>query len=166
VNIATVFVRGLSWLLLACLIAVPATAAPNFELPDLQGRIHRLSDYRGQWVVVNYWATWCPPCLQEMPELTWFHERYADQGVTVLGLDLEDIDVETLTDFVEGLEVRYPVLLAGITPPEDMPGILGLPMTFVISPEGELMNRHLGPVTAAMLEHMLQESGADLELQE
>jgi thiol-disulfide isomerase/thioredoxin len=163
VNVAIAFARGLSWLLIGCLVAAPAMAAPDFELPDLKGRIHRLTDYRGQWVVVNYWATWCPPCLQEMPELMWFHEQYADQGVTVLGLDLEDIDVETLSDFVAGLSVEYPILLAGITPPEDMPAILGLPMTFVISPEGEIMNRHLGPVTAAMLENMLLESGAKLE---
>ena len=152
----------LALLLSTCFAAAADT--PEFELPDLEGEIHRLADYRGNWVVVNYWATWCPPCLAEMPELTWFHEQYADQGVTVLGLDIEDIEVAELQAFVDGLGVTYPILLAGITPPEGMPGILGLPMTFVVSPDGEIANRHLGPLTAAMLEGMLQESGADLDL--
>ncbi len=152
----------LALLLSSCFAASAAT--PEFELPDLHGKIHRLADYRGDWVVVNYWATWCPPCLAEMPELAWFSEQYADQGVTVLGLDIEDMEVAELQAFVDGLGVNYPILLAGITPPEGMPAILGLPMTFVVSPDGEIANRHLGPLTAAMLEDMLQESGADLAL--
>lgn len=154
-------------LILALLLSpnfAASAATPEFELPDLHGTIHRLADYRGDWVVVNYWATWCPPCLAEMPELAWFSEQYADQGVTVLGLDIEDIEVAELQAFVEDLGVNYPILLAGITPPEGMPAILGLPMTFVVSPDGEIANRHLGPLTAAMLENMLQESGADLDL--
>jgi len=154
-------------LALTALLVVPFAfsargQSPDFELKDLAGRTHRLSDYRGNWVVVNYWATWCPPCLEEMPELAAFHERYGEQGVVVLGVNLEEIDPAELEAFVDSLMVDYPVLLSGMLPPDGMPAIRGLPTTLVIAPSGEIVATRLGGVTAALLEDIIRSEGGSL----
>ena len=96
-------------ILLGVLLMGPAGAekAVDFAVPDLDGRIHRLSDYRGKWVLVNYWATWCPPCREELPELEVFHDNHKDRDAVVLGLDMEDIDKERLREFVEEQFLSY-----------------------------------------------------------
>ena len=157
----------LSLLAALALARVPAAAtAADFELKDLTGTPHRLSDYRGHWVVVNYWATWCPPCLEEMPELTAFYERHRHAGVVVLGINLEEIDQHSLVDFVDSLLVDYPVLLAGLLPPATMPRIRGLPTTHVVSPAGEIVATRLGGVTAALLEDIIRSEGGKLGLEQ
>lgn len=142
---------------------IEAAELPEFELRDLRGNVHRLSDYRGRWVVVNYWATWCPPCLEEMPELDYFHATFQDSGAMVLGLNLEEIDVSQLRGFVDNILVDYPILMAGGTPPEGMPPIRGLPTTHIVSPSGEIVVTRLGPVTSAVLEALIAEHGGDLQ---
>lgn len=150
-------------LVLAGPLATSALAqAPDFELEDLAGRSHRLSDYRGNWVVVNYWATWCPPCLEEMPELAAFHERYRDHGVVVLGVNMEEIERTELEAFVESLLVDYPILLSGMMPPQGMPSVRGLPTTLVVSPGGDIVATRLGGVTAAQLEDIIRSAGGSL----
>lgn len=131
--------------------------AMDFELPDIAGKKHRLSDYRGKWVVVNYWATWCPPCLTEIPELQDFHDSHANGDAVVLGINFEDIDPRTLQNFVEDYFISYPVLREMPGRSSVMGGIPGLPTTFVISPEGEILARQVGGVTAEMLDEFISE---------
>jgi thiol-disulfide isomerase/thioredoxin len=120
----------------------------NFKLTDLEGKTHQLSDYRGKWVVVNYWATWCPPCLDEIPELVEFHEKSKD--AVVLGIDFEDISEERLRAFVENNFISYPIFKVegeeGILGP-----IAGMPTTYIISPAGQIAARHTGPLTGKMI---------------
>jgi thiol-disulfide isomerase/thioredoxin len=154
---------GLMLTLMALAIIGGNTAeSPDFELYALDGKPHKLSDYRGRWVVVNYWATWCPPCLEEMPELSAFYDRHLDQGVMVLGINLEEIEQQALEDFVDSLMVDYPILRSGMLPPEGMPPIRGLPTTHVVSPEGEIVATRLGGVTAALLEEIIRSAGGKL----
>ncbi|HXH03080.1 MAG TPA: TlpA disulfide reductase family protein [Candidatus Competibacteraceae bacterium] len=140
-------------------------AAPlDFTLPDLEGQPVRLADLRGRWVVVNFWATWCPPCLKEMPELEAFHRRVEGQGVSVLGINFEDAEPAELKQFIQDRfqGLSFPLLQGRAKP---IPGLslYGLPTTFIIAPDGELANTHLGQVTAALLELKLQELGAELK---
>lgn len=139
--------------LLTVLLAVGASMATaetvDFSLPDRTGKIHTLSDYRGKWVLVNYWATWCPPCRKEMPELEAFAIARDGQAV-VLGVNMEDVDDESLREFVEAFDISFPILLAGSRPDDDQTvgPIPGLPTSYLISPEGKVMARQVGPVTA------------------
>lgn len=150
--------RALTLVLL--LFCATALAATEFELPDLEGEIHRLSDYRGQWVVVNYWATWCAPCRKEIPDLSELHDRRDD--VTVLGLAYEDTDVETWEKFLEEYSTAYPILQVDVyDPPEALGPPLALPTTFMVSPDGELAHTWVGPITGAMVEEWIAEAESD-----
>ena len=95
----------------ALFAAAPSVAEiVDFMLPDLEGKPVSLSDFRGKWVIVNYWATWCPPCLDEIPELVSLHDDNSDKLV-VLGIDYEEVNNDYLRDFVESQMISYPCLL-------------------------------------------------------
>jgi thiol-disulfide isomerase/thioredoxin len=146
---------------LACALLAPAerlSAAgrpgdpAELRLPDLDGRIHDLSDYRGRWVIVNFWATWCPPCREEIPELVLFHERHAPERAVVLGVNFEDIPPWELERFVQEQLIEYPILRSAPEPRTRMGYILALPVTYVVDPQGRIHKVHAGPVTAEQLE--------------
>lgn len=144
-------------LLLALLALSPLSRAQgmDFTQPGIDGQPVRLADFRGRWVIVNFWATWCTPCLLEMPELQTFHEQHHERA-TVVGVNFEDIAPSEIRAFVERLAITFPVALSGGEP---LPGfeLKGLPTTFLISPAGELVDTHLGTVNAAMLAERLAE---------
>ena len=125
-----------------------ASAEPvDFALEDLEGDEVRLSDFRGRWVLVNYWATWCPPCLEELPELESFYNRHKDRNAVVLGVNMEDIGLDSLRGFVEEQFLSYPVLrgtavMSGVLGP-----VSGLPTSYLVSPGGEVVAQQMGPVT-------------------
>jgi thiol-disulfide isomerase/thioredoxin len=136
--------------------AIAAAPTADFSLKDIHGKQHHLADYRGKWVVVNYWATWCPPCLDEIPELIDFHEKHKGKDAVVLGINYEeDIDVTYLRKFVEEYLISYPVLRGNPDGPAPLGQIYGLPSTFIISPEGEVVSRRVGGITQAQLEQFL-----------
>ncbi len=143
----------LTGLLLVGFSARSTAGAPvDFSLPDLDGRVHQLSDYRGKWVLVNYWATWCPPCLEELPELEIFHTNNAASKAVVLGVNMEAIGREALRNFVEDQFLSFPILLAGEQPRQMLGQVPGLPTSFLINPGGEVVARQVGPITAKALE--------------
>lgn len=135
-----------------------ASAEPvDFKLPDIQGQPHSLSEHRGKWVVVNYWATWCPPCLEEIPDLVAFHERHKDEDAVVIGVNFEDIPEAQLKAFVEEYFISYPVLRNGdMQPAHERLAVGGLPTTYIISPEGVPVARQVGGITGADIEKFMQ----------
>jgi thiol-disulfide isomerase/thioredoxin len=126
-----------------------AATGDDFTLPDLDGKAHSLSDYRGKWVLVNYWATWCPPCLEELPELEGFHNA-ADGRAVVLGVNMEAIERPALRTFVERQFLSYPILVASANPGRDqlLGPVDGLPTSYLVAPNGEVVARQVGQVTA------------------
>jgi thiol-disulfide isomerase/thioredoxin len=142
-------------LLMALLTAVPAAAEPvDFTLENLDGKPVSLSDYRGKWVIVNSWATWCPPCLDEIPDLVQLYEDNRDTLV-VLGVDFEEVNTEYLREFVDSHFMSYPIVRSEPLPVTPLGPVLGLPTTYIISPEGVPVARQEGPVTREAIEAYL-----------
>lgn len=145
-------------LLMLVFSATVALADPvdEFSLPDLEGNQHTLAQYRGKWIVINYWATNCPPCLQEIPELEDFHHRHSDKDAVVLGVNYEDIKMSWLKDFIQSVKMTYPVLLAEPDKVTPFGSIVMLPTTIIVSPEGRLMGMQRGAITAEMLDNYIE----------
>jgi thiol-disulfide isomerase/thioredoxin len=133
-------------------VAVDAIFALN--LPDLDGRPQPLAQWRGKVLVVNYWASWCKPCVDEMPALSRMHSHYAAWGVQFVGIGLDD--TEKLAAFVRTTPVSYPVLVA--SPAATTPGlqVKGLPYTVVIGRDGRIEMTRLGRIDEESLEPILR----------
>jgi len=126
----------------------------DFSLPTLQGESVALSDFRGEWVVLNYWATWCAPCRKEIPDLSSLHEARDD--IVVLGLAFEDTEMETFDEFLEEYQPSYPILLVDVyAPPEPFGAPKALPTTIILGLEGYPVKTFMGPVTREAIESFI-----------
>lgn len=120
---------------------------PTLRIATFDGQTFDLAKHRGHWVVVNFWATWCVPCLKEMPALSAFDAERDD--VEVVGLAYEDIEVADMKAFLEQHPVHYPIAIVDVyNPPAAFGTPRGLPMTFLVAPDGKLASKFLGPVSA------------------
>ena len=145
---------------LACICLVTALNASaayetedpvDFSLMQLGGGEVSLSDFRGSWVVVNYWATWCAPCRKEMPELSALHDERDD--LTVLGLAFEDTEDSAFEEFLLEFPASYPILRVDVyQPPEPFGAPRVLPTTIILDKEGRAVKAFLGPVTREAIE--------------
>lgn len=133
--------------------AATAQAAEDFVLTDASGKSHRLADYRGKWVIVNFWATWCPPCLEEIPDLVAITESRKD--VQVFGIALEFQDAKQVLQFAEGMFVNYPIVLGDEKIAARIGKVAGLPTTFIYNPLGELARRHVGKLTLEDIQKLI-----------
>lgn len=126
----------------------------DLALTDTEGKQFRLSDYRGKWVVLNYWATWCPPCLEEIPELVHFHDKHKDSDAVVIGVDMEKLHPEVLNEFIEDYFISYPVVPL-VEKMEAFANVENFPTTFLIDPDGIAVVEHVGGVTSDAIEEFI-----------
>lgn len=121
-----------------------AKVAPGWELPDLDGKIVHSTDFKGKVVVLDFWATWCPPCRAEIPDFIALQKKYAAQGLTVIGISVDQAGLKTVKSFAKKNAINYPVVLADGKVEAAFGGIDGLPTTFIIDRTGHIVKQHLG----------------------
>jgi len=119
--------------------------APDFTLEDLGGQKVRLSDFRGKPVLLNFWASWCPPCRKEMPDLQEFHRRYGDK-IALIGINWGET-ADTVREFLDRLSVTYLNLLDPQGTAFVLYKLTGIPESFFIDPEGFIRGVWIGPLT-------------------
>jgi len=132
--------------------------AADFKLTDTLSHQHRLSDYRGKWVVVNYWATWCPPCLEEMPSLVALYDARKNHDVMVIGVAFGYENKQSVLSFVEDMLVSYPIVLGDANTVAQIGKADALPTTYVYNPRGELVKIKRGMVTRQYLETLFRDT--------
>ncbi|HTI95166.1 MAG TPA: TlpA disulfide reductase family protein [Rudaea sp.] len=130
-------------------LALPAFAAapkPSLNVKTLDGGSFDLASQQGKWVIVNFWATWCSPCLKELPDISAFVAAHKDK-VAAIGMDFEDADTADIEKFLKTHPLSFPVSMVDVdNPPKDFGAPKGLPNTYVIAPDGHLAKTFLGPI--------------------
>ena len=142
--------------LLVLIIQAPLVHAIDMPLHSVNGETHNLSDYKGKWVVINFWATWCPPCIAEMPDLQAFHDEHADRDAVVIGMNVENLSSNQLSDFLDTYSISYPIYKGSLQQKTPLGSVPGLPTTFMVSPEGTVEARQVGTVTSEMIENFIK----------
>lgn len=135
-----------------------SASRPSLSLDTLDGTRFDLDAMRGEWVVVNFWATWCAPCLKEIPDLSALHDSRDD--LTVIGLAYEDIEPQDMREFLVRVPASYPIAIIdpyAAAPAGDFATPRGLPMTYLIAPDGSVARRFLGPVTSEEINQAIDE---------
>ena len=130
--------------------------APDFELKDVDGNVHHLSDYKGKVVMLNFWATWCPPCRKEIPEYIELQKEYGPQGVQFLGIALDDEGLAKVKPWLTKNPVSYPILLPDQKVTAAYGDLSSIPVTFVIDKTGIIRASFVGLRQKPVVEDMIK----------
>jgi len=144
---------GLMLLAHACVVE-----ALDFTVVDVTGRTHTLAHSPGEWVVINFWASWCPTCIQEISDLNTFHAR---PDAMVIGINIHDqLNNQELEQIINRYKITYPVVRATPKTIRTLGPVPGLPMNFLINPAGKLIARYPGAINLAVIENLIQSNSS------
>jgi peroxiredoxin len=133
-----------------------AKLAPSWELQDLDGKTVHSADFAGKVIVLDFWATWCPPCRGEIPGFIALQKKYAAQGFAVVGVSVDEAGLKTVKAFAEKKGINYPVVLTDSKIVAAYGGIDGLPTTFIIDRSGHIVKQHMGFTEEAEIENEIK----------
>jgi thiol-disulfide isomerase/thioredoxin len=133
-----------------------SAVAPDFTLPTVDGKQLKLSDYKGKVVIVDFWATWCPPCRKGIPDLIELKKKYGAKGFEVIGISLDTETKNQVPGFVKNNGMNYPVVYGNQNVTQLYGGIEAIPTTFVIDKQGKIVATYQGLVPAATFENHLK----------
>lgn len=125
--------------------------APDFSLPQLDGQELRLSCFRGKVVLLDFWATWCDPCRDEIPHFVGLQQKYGSRGLQIIGVSMDD-SADPVRPFYQEFHMNYPVVMGNAKIGELFGGVLGLPIAFLIGPDGRIYAKHIGATNTAVFE--------------
>jgi len=146
--------KRLLWVTFALALA-SASQSAGFRLTDTDGKTHSLEAYRGKWVLVNFWATWCPPCLDEIPDFVSLYDARKDKDFMVIGIAMDYQNSEQVKEFAENLFMSYPLVLGDHKVAAQFGQVSVLPVSFLYDPRGKLALQRVGPLTKEILEKYL-----------
>lgn len=143
-------------LIMTNILLVEARSAPApFDLKDTNGVKHKLSSYKGKWVLINYWATWCPPCLEEVPDLVNLYDHRKNKDLMILGVVFDYKSTKEVADYVDDMLISYPIVLGD----EEVTAQIGtadvMPTTLIYNPKGELVKIKRGLITKEYIETII-----------
>lgn len=143
--------------MLAAVLLLISTQAGSgeFLFKDMKGKEQRLSDYKGKWVLVNFWATWCPPCLDEMPDLVDMHNARKDKDFVVIGVAMSS-GRDAVISLVEQLDVSYPIVMGDNQMAAQVGKVPALPTTYLYDPTGKLVSYQTGAITREQIENYIR----------
>jgi cytochrome c biogenesis protein CcmG/thiol:disulfide interchange protein DsbE len=130
-------------------------AAPNWSLKDLDGKTVKLSDFKGQVLILNFWATWCPPCVAEIPDFIEVEKEYHGKGVAVVGISIDSIQPSEVAAFAKKRGINYPVLMSTDEVAAAYGADQAVPITVVIKPDGTIADKQQGMVSKSYLENQI-----------
>lgn len=147
--------KRITWLLVLCL-GLLAGQAQAFTLTDSKGKVHRLADYKGKWVLVNFWATWCPPCLEEIPDLIKLQDAHKNRDLVVIGIAMDYRDPKYVLEFADSMFINYPIVLGNAQVASQIGPTPGLPTSYLYNPQGKPVARQVGVLTQEAVESYIR----------
>jgi peroxiredoxin len=129
--------------------------APEFSLPELNGQMLNLSAYRGKIVLLDFWATWCGPCLEEIPHFIELQNKYGDRGLQVIGISMDD-GPGPVREFYQRFNFNYPVAMGNAKVGQLYGGVLGLPIAFLIGRDGHIEAEHIGATDSSVFDREIK----------
>ncbi len=142
------------------LLTLSCASAWAFDFTDTQGHPQRLDDYKGKWVLVNFWATWCPPCRAEIPDLIALNKKYSKTKLAIIGVAMEYNDPAEVLGFARSMHINYPIVLGNDSLAGQVGQVEGLPTSYLFNPQGKIVAYQVGALTQQSIESYINKHDA------